>query len=447
MENTMKTNNLIVIRMDEVIRWVIKRVAGILLCGILFAAVGGAYASTKTSTPMYKTTTKLYVTGVQNATLSSADFNLGKQVINNYMEIVKSRPVLDSVIDTLELNMSSSQLASCISMKVPTDTCMLEITVYFPDAQWAKTVADELVVASAEYALEVMGCTPPTIFEEASVPASPYNTTNSFAMKYALFGGAAGIVLAGLFVLISYFVNKRFETPGRLSDKTGYPVWAVIPKEKDCQQSAAEVLVSRLFYETDEDRLCTFVRSSAKEDSYEVMKLAAKSFSDVDKKVICVDTNLVNPEWSIMQKTASGQKGLYDYLVKGEALENVITKVKDEPDKIVCGKRALNASELLKGERFAELMEKLQEIYDYIFIDTAPFQLDVTSCAVSQNIKNVIWVVSAESAEAWQVRSNMQLLEQNGVEVTGLVFTDYSVKKSGKYLKKKYGSCFGCYEK
>lgn len=447
MENTMKISNLVIIRIDEVVHWVLKRMAGILLCGLLLAVAGGAYASTQTSVPMYKTTTKLYVTGVQTTVPSANSFSLGKQVINNYMELLKSRPVLEDVINTLGLNMSTNQLASCISMKVPSDTCMLEVTVFFPDAQWAKKVADELVVASAEYALEVMGCTPPTVYEEAAVPSAPYNTTAAPVFKYALVGGAAGILLAGLVVLISYFTNRRFDTPGRLSDKLGCSVFAVIPKEESYQQNAGDVLVSRLSYEAKDSKLCSFVRTSTKEDSYAVMKLAAKSFSTANKKVICIDTNLCNPEWSTMQNNASGQKGLYDYLVKEEALENVIIKGKEEPDKIVCGKKALNAAELLLGEKFAALLEKLQESYDFVFLDTAPFQLDVASCAASQNVDNVIWVISAEHTDAWQTKSALKQLDDNDVVVNGLVFTDYSVKKKGKYFKKKYGSCFGSYEK
>ena len=264
MDNALKISNLIIIRVDEVIHWVMKRIIWILLAGVILAAVGGAYATTKTSVPMYRTTTKLYVTGVQTAVPSANSFVLGKQVISNYVELMESRPVLEDVINTLGLNMSPSQLASCISQSVPSDTCMLEVTVVFPDAQWAKTVADELIVVSAEYAVEIMGCNPPTVYEEAVVPTAPYNTTAAPIVMYAAIGGVAGVALAGILVLFTYFLNSKFDTPGKASDKLASPVWAVVPKEEKYRRNAGEVFVSRLSYEAEDAKVFSFLRNSRK---------------------------------------------------------------------------------------------------------------------------------------------------------------------------------------
>ena len=447
MDNTLKISNLIIIRVDEVVHWVIKRIIWIVLAGVILAAAGGAYATTKTSVPMYRTTTKLYVTGVQTAVPSANSFALGRQVIANYVELMESRPVLEEVIETLDLNMSISQLASCISQKVPSDTCILEVTVIFPDPQWAKAVADEIIIVSAEYALEIMGCNPPTIYEEATVPTAPYNTTSAPIMKYAAIGGVAGVALAGMFVLFTYFVNNKFTTPGKTEDKLNKPVWAVLPKEERFRQVAGEVLVSRLSYEAEGAKIFSILRNSKQENSYDVMKLMAKVLTDVDKNVICVDTNLGNPEWSTMLPEAPGQKGLYDYLVKGEVLEQVIIKGTDSPDKIVCGNKAINAGELLKSNKFTDLIEQLRNQYDYVFVDVAPLQTDVTALAATKATEAALWVVSAKSTKTGQAKLMKKQLETEGVKVDGIVLTDFSVKKGGKFFKKKYGNYIGLFKK
>lgn len=447
MEKTLKISNLIIIRVDEVFHWVMKRIIWILLAGVLLAAAGGAYASTLTSVPMYRTTTKLYVTGVQTAVPSSNSFVLGKQVISNYVELMESRPVLEEVINTLGLNMSTSQLASCISQSVPSDTCMLEVTVIFPDAQWAKAVADEIVVVSAEYALEVMGCTPPTVYEEAVVPTAPYNATSAPVLMYAAIGGVAGIALAGMFVLFTYFINTKFYTPGKASDMLESPVWAVLPKEENYRQNAGEVFVSRLSYEAAEAKVLSFLRTSKEENSYEVMKLAAEVLDSVEKKIICVDANLGNPEWSTMLHEAPEHKGLYDYLVKGEALDKVIIKGENGPDKIVCGNKAINAGELLKSAKFAELLEQLKNTYDYVFVDVAPMQSDATSLAAVNATEAVLWVVSAKNTKTGQAKNVKKQLDAAEIMVDGIVLTDLSVKEGGSFFKKKYGNYVGLYHK
>ena len=447
MDNALKISNLIIIRVDEVIHWVMKRIIWILLAGVILAAVGGAYATTKTSVPMYRTTTKLYVTGVQTAVPSANSFVLGKQVISNYVELMESRPVLEDVINTLGLNMSPSQLASCISQSVPSDTCMLEVTVVFPDAQWAKTVADELIVVSAEYALEIMGCNPPTVYEEAVVPTAPYNTTAAPIVMYAAIGGVAGVALAGILVLFTYFLNSKFDTPGKASDKLASPVWAVVPKEEKYRRNAGEVFVSRLSYEAEDAKVFSFLRNSRKENNYDVMKLAAELLDDVEKKVICVDTNLGNPEWSTMLPEAPEHKGLYDYLVKGEALNQVIIIDAEGPDKIVCGNKALNAGELLKSEKFTEFLEQLKSSYDYVFVDVAPLQTDVTSQAAIKATEAVLWVVSTKDTKTWQAKNIKKQLDAEEIKVDGIVLTDLSVKKGGRFFKKKYGNYVGLYRK
>ena len=447
MDNTLKISNLIIIRVDEVIHWVMKRIIWILLAGVILAAAGGAYATTQTSVPMYRATTKLYVTGVQTAVPSANSFVLSKQVISNYVELMESRPVLEEVINTLGLNMSTSQLASCISQRVPSDTCMLEVTVIFPDAQWAKAVADEIIVVSAEYALEIMGCNPPTVYEAATVPTAPYNATAAPIVMYAAIGGVAGVALAGIFVLFTYFINSKFDTPGKVSDKLDCPVWAVVPKEDKYRQNAGEVFVSRLSYEAEGAKVFSFLRSSRKENSYDVMKLAAEQLGTVEKKVICVDTNLGNPEWSTVLPEAPEHKGLYDYLVKGEDLNQIIIKDTDGPDKIVCGNKAINAGELLKGEKFIGLLEQLKSNYDYVFVDVAPLQTDVTSRAAIKSTEAVLWVVSAKSTKTWQAKNMKKQLEAAEIKADGIVLTEFSVKKGGRFFKKKYGNYVGLYRK
>ncbi len=447
MEGTQKSNNIIIVRMDEAIHWVMRRILWILLSGVLFAAAGGAYASAMTAAPMYRTTTKLYVTGVYTVVPSAGSYSLGKQVISNYIEIMKSRPVLEEVIENLGLNMSPQQLRNCISHSVPADTCMLEVTVSFTDAQWAKAVADELVVVSADYALEIMGCTPPTVYEEAGVPTAPYNVTRGPVLRYTVLGAFAGVVLAGVLVLLAYFVNTRFTTPGRTEDKLGIPVWGLLPKENKFKQGACEALASRLLYEAREAKVLSFIRATAEESSYEVMRQVASELQKAGKRVLLMDTNLGNPMWSAMLQGEPDGKGLCDYLTDGADRKTVIRKKEGEPDYISCGSKAINSGELLTGKAFSELQEQLKGEYDYIFMDVPPVQYGVDALAVIPFSDLTVWAVSAKKTKTYVAKDMKKKLEAKGITADGLVLTEVSVSRGGCFFKRKYGTYVGLYRK
>jgi len=447
MENIQKSINIIMIRVDELIHWVMRRIIWIVLAGVLCAGVGGYYASLMKVTPMYQTTAKLYVTGVQTMVPSSGNFTLGRQVITNYTEIMESRPVMEEVIETLELNMTPQQLKGCISQRVPSDTCILEVSVVFPDPQWAKAVLDEVLVVSAEYALEVMGCTPPVVYEEAVVPEAPYNTFVPPVMKYALIGGAAGVLLAGFLVLVLYFLNGEFHTPGKAEDILSAPVWGVVPKEEKYKQGARDAFVSRLSYEAEGAKVLAFVRTTTKEASYEVMRQAFTGLQEVGKKVICVDTNLGNPMWSVLGGDGGKAKGLHE-LVNGKAsLSECVKKAAGEPDKLLCGAKAINSGELLKSPAFAELLAQLKEEYDYIFLDVPPVQYGMDAFAVMSASDLNVWAVSAKYTKAYTAKCAKKSMAAKGVATDGLVLADVSVKKGGRFFVKKYGAYVGMYRK
>lgn len=447
MENLQKNNNIIIIRMDELVHWVMRRLVWILLAGALLAAAGGYYASKMKSTPMYQASTKLYVTGVQTFVPSTGNFALGKQVINSYMEIMKSRPVLDEVIANLGLNMSANQLKSCISGRVLGDTCMLEVTLSFPEPEWAKKTLDELVVSTAEYAFEIMGCTPPTVFEESEIPTAPYNTFVPPVLKYALFGGAAGVALAGFLVLVLYFLNAKFDTPGKAEDKMSAPVWGVLPKEEKYKQGAKEVFVSRLSYEAGDAGLVSFVRATSKENTYLVMKQAVLGLQEVGKKVICIDTNLGNPMWSSMAKENETGKGLSEYLSGTAERKDVICKTEGEPDRILCGAKVINSGELLKSPAFGELLAQLKEEYDYIFLDVPPVQYSMDAFVVAEASEKVLWVLSAKNTKTYVAKSAKKSLDAKEITSDGLVLNGVSVRRGGHFFKKKYGTYVGLYRK
>ena len=440
-----QTNKILIIRLGEVVRVVLRKIWLMIIVGALFAAGGYGVSTLNKEQPMYQTTSKLYVTGVDAAVPSSAGLSLGKQVLNSYIEILKSGPVLEQVIENLDLNMSAAQLRNCISVNIPIDTCMLEISVSFPDGEWAKKVADELVVVSAARALEVMGCTAPTVYEEAAIPSAPYNVDNTSWILFVLAGGVAGVAISGFIIVVMYFANNKFTNPYKVSDRLRVNVLGAIPTVK-YEEAAYQNFVSRLLYEETGRKLISFVSASEKDNKYEFLQKSAEVLNKNGKKVILVDTNITNSSWGAGGLAEVEQRGLEEYLREEVSLEDIIV-TKEGISYINCKEAVVNAVELLEGKLFKDLLERLKSEYDYVFIDTAPVKYVLDTVCVAEKTETTILVVSQKTSRVGQAKEVIAILKDKGIEITGAVLKDMKLSKDGKYMCREFGKYFGVYEK
>ena len=98
-----------------------KRFLVILLTAVIFAAAAGAY-SFYVAEPVYEATSKLYITSQSTSITSLADIQVGSSLALDYLELMKSRPVVEEVIDDLGLKMKYEDLLKMMSVTNPADT-------------------------------------------------------------------------------------------------------------------------------------------------------------------------------------------------------------------------------------------------------------------------------------------------------------------------------------
>ena len=97
----------------------------------------------------------------------------------------------------------------------------------------------------------------------------------------------------------------------------------------------------------------------------------ARSFSEMDKKVLLIDADLRKP--TIHKKLQlSNQVGLSDLIVKKLNPSEVIQKIDDQFHVLTAGKIPPNPAELVGSEKMSQLLSYLKEMYNYIIIDTPP---------------------------------------------------------------------------
>lgn len=200
----------------------------IILSAVFMALV--AFVGTKMFvTPKYTSVTKLFVMTKNDDTSASAtytDLQTGSMLTKDYMELVKSRPVLEKTISKLKLDVTPEELAEMITTETPTDTRIMSISVTDDDPKEAKQIADTLRKAVSVQITEIMNADSVNTVEEGNLPTSPSSPN---VKKNMMLGALLGLVISmGLIVLIS-ILDDTVKTPDDVEKYLGLNVLTSIP--------------------------------------------------------------------------------------------------------------------------------------------------------------------------------------------------------------------------
>ena len=198
---------------------------------VILAAVlaGGLIAGIYTHffiTPVYSSTSMMLVLGNESSESSLTDLQVGSQLTGDYSVLIKSRPILQEVIDNLGLNMSYQQLEGMITIQTPENARILEVTVTYADPQMAKQIVDEVSSVSTTFIGEQMGMAAPKIIEDGDVPAGPVSP--SLRRNILLGTVAGGVIAAGIVILIA-ILNDTIKSEEEISRYLGLPSLGSVP--------------------------------------------------------------------------------------------------------------------------------------------------------------------------------------------------------------------------
>lgn len=213
----------------EIFRALKKRALVILAAALLCACLTCAYTLLLV-TPMYTSSAAMLVLSKEEATLSTADLQVGSQLTNDYSVLITSRPVLQEVIDTLSLDMDYKQLEGNITVNNPAETRILELSVKNPDPEMAKKIVDTLSDVSSQYIGEQMEVDPPKIIEEGEIPTQ---RTSPSMSKNVLLGFMAGLVVSAGLIVLRTVMDDTIKTEDDVTKYLGLYTLSSVPDRKD----------------------------------------------------------------------------------------------------------------------------------------------------------------------------------------------------------------------
>lgn len=195
-------NDEIEIDLGELFRILKSKILIILLTVVIFAGAAGVITKFAI-TPVYSSSVQLYVASSDGIS-SLRDLTKETQLTQDYMAIVKTRTVLDQVIDSMDLKMDDQQLSGKVAVENPADTRILKITVTDEDPKEAKEIAQEIAKITASTVSSKMDTKKPAIIENAYLADAPDSPS---LKKNTAIGALIGLVLSAGYITLRFIFD------------------------------------------------------------------------------------------------------------------------------------------------------------------------------------------------------------------------------------------------
>lgn len=206
----------------------------IVLCFLIGAVIMNAY-SYFLIRPTYKSTAKMYVVSASKNSVVDLDaLNIGTSLTADYEQLMLSYPVLEQVINKLNLDMDSDTLAKMITLENPTDTRILNINVVSTDPKSARDIANTLMDVSVDYLPKTMSTNAPNVAQKAKL--ADHKDGPSYT-KYTMIGALAGAFLYCMYLVVKYLMDDTIHTADDMEKYFDIVPLAVIP---DVEELASE---------------------------------------------------------------------------------------------------------------------------------------------------------------------------------------------------------------
>lgn len=204
---------------------------------VLFAtsiifALGIGY-TTFLKTPLYSGNTTLILVKSNNgyeqgsSTQTQNDILLNQKLVSTYSEIIKSRRVLNQVVDELKLEYSSNELSNNITVSSISDTEIIKISVSDESNKKAAQIANTIANVFKEEIMEIYNLENVSIIDKAEVQDNPYNIQ---IMKEAIIYFAIGLVISSGVMFVIYYFDTSVKSSEEIESKLGIPVIGNVPK-------------------------------------------------------------------------------------------------------------------------------------------------------------------------------------------------------------------------
>ena len=421
---------------------------------VALITIGGSiFYNLAIKTPMYKTSTTVVLaqgTGDQvSSSVTLNDISINQKLVATYTEIVKSKLVLEQVINDLKLDTTAEKLAKHVTVAAIEDTEILKITVEDGNRIAAAQIANKIADVFTKEIVNIYQLNNVSVIDVAQVNDKQSNNTTVRDAVIALLISVFGI---SAIAFVIYYFDDTIKYNEDLEKKIGLPIAGkVIKSDFEKKTASDELLVDKYpksivsesikslrtnlqFSNVDKGFKTILVTSAnASEGKSFVSSNLAVSFAQANKKVLLVDCDL--------------RKGRLHKLFNLPNLNGISTLLTDELENykkyiqkthiknlsiIPRGVYPPNPSELLGSQKCKDLVVALKAKYDIIIFDGAPCNGVTDSVIMSTNVDETIIVARDARTPKSTLDTTRESLQKVNAHITGVVLNGVN-RKIAKY--------------
>lgn len=223
------------INLYQLLRFYVKKWKWIALLTIIGALAGFVYNS-YIQVPLYKSdaTLLLLQQGERKATQDTT-------LINNYIQLLKSRRVLEPVIEKQNNEISYEQLSSSITATNEKNTEVIKISIATDNSQMSKKLADGTVDSFKNEVKEIYNLDNIRIVDSASISNQAFNVNRPLFVALSTSVGLFLSIIV-LFFIYDFKSGKKDKFAKDVDEKEDKPKEPVVEPKKKETKSAKKVV-------------------------------------------------------------------------------------------------------------------------------------------------------------------------------------------------------------
>jgi capsular exopolysaccharide synthesis family protein len=406
-------------------------------------AIETAGIVTWNQTPQYSSRVTFFISAWADPEDAASAYQgglLSEQKVKSYAELLRTRRVMDSVIDDLSLDLSADELSAKVATRVVSDTSLLEATVTDPSPETAQAIARSIgeqfavivptLESSAGAGRATVNVAVVNDAELATVPITPRPVRN--LVLAGIIGLLVGIGLAAA----RRALDTTIKTAPELERRAGVPTLGVVAADRKMRKAPLivsdphglrseeirKIRTNLQFVDVDRPHKVILVSGAlGGEGKTTTACNLAIAMAESGKRVILIDADLRKPRAATFLGLPIGA-GLTDVLVGATSLdaakqtwgEGFLTVLSS-------GSTAPNPSELLGSQHMREILDELRGSYDMVVVDGPPLLRVADAAVTAAACDGVLIVVRRGRTRQEQLRESLDSLRNVKAPVLGTV--------------------------
>jgi len=369
----------------KVLKYFAKKSWIIILIALLSFGIGYAYYYSEEKKSTYKSEASVLVN------ISTQNIELANSEMSIYLEIVKSKPILEKVIQELNLDLKYNDLERKIATSNTGNLKIINITVSDTSKERAVKIVNSVAMQFYERIDELFEKNIVTILDEADTAVKTKKLTVQNLSTITIIGVIIGLSV----VFVFYYFDNKIKDEELIELNLEMPVLGRIHKNKKKQDIDIEVIKINIKHAIKQNKTILLTSTESEKCEALIGESIARAMAKEEEKILFID-------WS--NRSSKDSK------------EEILIKETDTKNLYLC-----NISNVESENDIKELINKLEKEYDRIIIMGTPIIGYSDSLMLSSLVDSTIIIVKMGYTKLNKLEEALKSLKLVQANVSGII--------------------------